>query len=419
MGSSAARSLYDRVSALAGVFRWRTPAAETPPEDPAEIAAAPVAERPAGRVVWCHGAGAEDLATIESLVPRLSQAVGEPYAIVGTTPGPVDGPSATRSILLSAPGDSAAAAARFSEHWRPDLGIVCGSSIHPALLRNLKSRGVPVIWVNAVWERSAHKWRRWADDTRMSDFHRIFPATRRDADELRQSGVAAERIEVRGLLREAPVPLPCNEAERDALARRLASRPVWLATTVTPATVDDVEAAHRRASRLSHRLLLVAVPETAAEGVDLATVFEDKGWTVGRRSAGHRLDSETQVYIADVPGEMGLWYRLAPVTFLAATLDPLAAGPSPFDAAALGSAVVHGPYHGIHKARFERLSLAGASRQIGAGAELGPLITELLAPDKTAALAEAAWRVTSDGAQVADRVIETLIAALDGEGSGT
>jgi 3-deoxy-D-manno-octulosonic-acid transferase len=415
MGSPGGRSLFQ---ALSGVFRRRSAASEDVASDGPDASGLQVPDRPEGRLVWCHTAGAEDLAAIEALVPRLGLATGERYAILATTTGPLVAPPGAGTILQPTPGDSSNAATRFADHWRPDLGILCGASIHPALLRALKARGVPVIWVNAAWERSAQRLRRWADDTRMSDIRKIFPATRRDADELRQSGVAAERIEVRGLLREAPVPLTCNEAERDALARRLASRPVWLATTVTPATMADVEAAHRSASRLSHRLLLVAVPEHASEGPDLAAGFEEKGWTVGRRSAGHRLDADTQVFVADVDGEMGLWYRLAPVTFLAATVDPLAAGPSPFEAAALGSAIVHGPHYGIHRARFERLSLAGASRQIGTGADLGPLITELLAPDKTAALAEAAWRVTSDGAPVADRVIETLIAALEGEGTG-
>jgi 3-deoxy-D-manno-octulosonic-acid transferase len=417
MGLPAGRSLFERVTALAGVFRWRSPGAEDAAAETPESNGAQIPDRPEGRVIWCHSAGADDLAAVESLVPRLAQVLGERCGIVATTLGPTEAPVSAGTLLQLAPGDSTAAALRFDAHWRPDLGILCGTAIHPPLLRALKSRGTPVIWVNAVWERSGQRWRRWADDTRMSDLHRIFPATRRDADELRLSGVAPERIELRGLLREAPIPLSCNEAERDALARRLASRPVWLATTVTSATVEDVEAAHRSASRLSHRLLLVAVPETAAEGQELAATFEAKGWTVGRRSAGHRPDSETQVFVADVEGEMGLWYRLAPVTFLAATLDPLAAGPSPYEAAALGSAIVHGPHYGIHKARFDRLSLAGASRQIGTGPDLGPLITELLAPDKTAALAEAAWRVTSDGAPVADRVIETLVAALDAEGT--
>lgn len=419
MGTNPALTLLRKVSALTSAFRRRGTAADdgavealeadTPlPESP---------ERPSGRLIWCHGATAEDVAAVVALVPRLSQAMGERFALLATTPGPAGmtlGPGVLHQLAPSEA--SPTATATFLDHWRPDVGIICGGALHTALIRAAKARGVPLFWVNAPWERSANRWRRWASDTGMADFVRIFPATRRDADELRLTGVDPERIEIRGLLREAPVPLPCNEAERDALARRLASRPVWLAAGLGDATFAAVEAAHRHASRLSHRLLLVAVPEEAGQGRALADRFEAEGWAVGLRSAGDRPDAETQVFVADSEGEMGLWYRLAPVSFLAATLDPEGTGPSPYDPAALGSAIVHGPHPGVHKARFERLSLAGASRQIASGDELGPVIAELLAPDKTAALAEAAWRVTSDGAVVADRVIEAIAAALEGEG---
>lgn len=418
MGANPALTLLRKVSALAGAFR-RPATAE---EDITTRASEPdfpdlqIPERPPGRLIWCHGSTVGDVAPVATLVPRLSQAMGERFALLATTSGPADMPLGSGVIHQLAPADAQTATAKFLDHWRPDVGIICGGALHTTLIRAAKARGVPVFWVNAPWERSGQRWRRWASDTGMTDFVRIFPATRRDADELRLTGVDPERIEIRGLLREAPVPLPCNEAERDALARRLASRPVWLAAGLGAATFAAVEAAHRHASRLSHRLLLVAVPEEAGQGRALADRFEAEGWEVGLRSAGDRPDAETQVFVADTEGEMGLWYRLAPVSFLAATLDPEGTGPSPYDPAALGSAIVHGPHPGIHKARFERLSLAGASRQIASGVELGPVIAELLAPDKTAALAEAAWRVTSDGAVVADRVIEAIAAALEGEG---
>jgi 3-deoxy-D-manno-octulosonic-acid transferase len=418
MGANPALTLFRKVSALAGAFRWRGTAGDSLPAQPpeAEFAGPHVPERPAGRLIWCHGATAEDVAPIATLVPRVSQAMGERFALLATTTGPAEMPLGPDVLHQLAPGDAAPATATFLDHWRPDVGIICGGALHTALIRAAKARGIPVFWANAPWERSGQRWRRWASDTGMADFVRIFPATRRDADELRLSGVDPERIEIHGLLREAPVPLPCNESERDALARRLASRPVWLAAGLDDATFVAVEAAHRHASRLSHRLLLVAVPDDAGSGRALADRFEAKGWEVGLRSAGDRPDAETQVFVADSEGEMGLWYRLAPVSFLAATLDPEGMGPSPYDPAALGSAIVHGPHPGIHRARFERLSLAGASRQIASDDELGPVIAELLAPDKTAALAEAAWRVTSDGAVVADRVIEAIAAALEGEG---
>jgi 3-deoxy-D-manno-octulosonic-acid transferase len=254
--------------------------------------------------------------------------MGERFTLLATTSGPADMPLGPGVIHQLAPADAQTATAKFLDHWRPDVGIICGGALHTTLIRAAKARGVPVFWVNAPWERSGQRWRRWASDTGMTDFVRIFPATRRDADELRLTGVDPERIEIRGLLREAPVPLPCNEAERDALARRLASRPVWLAAGLGAATFAAVEAAHRHASRLSHRLLLVAVPEEAGQGRALADRFEAEGWEVGLRSAGDRPDAETQVFVADTEGEMGLWYRLAPVSFLAATLDPEGTGPS-------------------------------------------------------------------------------------------
>lgn len=425
MGLNRAPSLYQRLSALAARRRGRaTDTADgSPAADAPELADAPVAgQRPAGLVLWCHAQSAEDLAPVEALVPRLAAMLGEPVATVATAPaGALQSARSIRpeTIFQPAPSGFPAGAERFLSHWRPDLGVVSGPGLPEALLRAAGARGIPLFWVNAVCKRPASRWRPWTADAPFHAFTRVFPMSRRDAEELRQSGVAPELIDFRGPVQEAPLALPCDETERDAIARKLASRPVWLATAVGDASAQAVSDAHRHASRMSHRLLLVAVPDAADGGPALARRFEDDGWTVGLRSAGDRPMSETQVFVADVAGEMGLWYRLAPITFAAATLDPDGDGPNPFDPAALGSAVVHGPHAGAHAARFDRLALAGASRPVASGEELGPTISELLAPDRTAALAEAAWRVTSNGAEAADRVLDALATALDGGGAGT
>jgi 3-deoxy-D-manno-octulosonic-acid transferase len=422
MGLSPTQSLYERVTALAGGWRRKSAAPILLEEEtilPEIGHAGPPHVRPDGRLLWCHGRSVEDLAPIEALVPHLGEMLGESVTALATTselPGRL---LWSQTLHMLSPPDNAGAADRFLAHWRPDLGVVAGAEVPAALVQASAARGVPLFWVNATWSRPASRWRSWTTDSPLGRFSRVFPATRRDVQELQQSGVPVERIDTRGPLRETPLALPCNEAERDALARRLASRPVWLAVAVCDSSVADVSAAHRQASRMSHRLLLVAVPDQSLDGPALAHRFESDGWAVALRSAGNRPDAETQVFVADVPGEMGLWYRLAPVTFLAATLDPDGNGPSPFEPAALGSAVIHGPCTGSHGARFERLSLAGASRPIATGHDLGAAVAELLAPDKTAALAEAAWRVTSEGADVADRVLDALAAAIEGDRGAT
>lgn len=422
MGLNPTQSLYERVSALAGGLRRKRTVPppleeETVSPEPGHVGLAQV--RPDGTLLWCHGRSAEDLAPIEALVPHLGEMLGEPVTALATTSALPESLLRAQTLHMPSLPDTSIAADRFLSHWRPDLGVVAGAEVPAALVQAAAARGVPLFWVNATWSRPTSRWRTWTAESPFGRFSRVFPATRRDVHELQHSGVPVERIDIRGPLRETPLALSCNEAERDALARRLASRPVWLAAVVGDTAVADVSAAHHQASRMSHRLLLVAVPDESLDGPALAHRFETDGWAVALRSAGDRPDAETQVFVADVPGEMGLWYRLAPVTFLAATLDPEGNGPSPFEAAALGSAVIHGPHTGSHGPRFERLSLAGASRPIGTGQDLGAAVGELLAPDKTAALAEAAWRVTSEGADVADRVLDALAAAIEGDRGAT
>ncbi|MEM6896072.1 MAG: 3-deoxy-D-manno-octulosonic acid transferase, partial [Pseudomonadota bacterium] len=123
------------------------------------------------------------------------------------------------------------------------------------------------------------------------------------------------------------------------------------------------------------------------------------------------IDSEDQVLIADLPDEYGLWYRLAPLCYLGGTFMGLP-NRNPFEPAALGSAVLHGPHPCFFAPNFDALSAAGASRVLQVPEELGPALVSLSAPDQCAQLAHAAWDVSSQGAEVTDRVIGLIRRAV-------
>src|SRR5690606_18817778 len=113
--------------------------------------------------------------------------------------------------------------------------------------------------------------------------------------------------------------------------------------------------------------------------------------------------------------EMGLWYRLAPVCFLGGTLLP---GPGlaprhPFEPAALGSAIIHGPATQVHGAEWGQLDGASAARLVMDAAELSSAVADLSAPDQAAALAGVAWSVSTGGAAVLARIAEIVVAALE------
>jgi 3-deoxy-D-manno-octulosonic-acid transferase len=138
----------------------------------------------------------------------------------------------------------------------------------------------------------------------------------------------------------------------------------------------------------------------------------DAGLRVARRAEGEEPGEGTQVFLADGPGEMGLWLRLAPLAFLGGTLPGGCGGRNPFEAAALGAALIHGPNLAPHGEAWGRLGASGASRRVADGAELGRAVEALLAPDRAARMAHAGWDVATKGAEVANRVADLILAAL-------
>jgi len=85
------------------------------------------------------------------------------------------------------------------------------------------------------------------------------------------------------------------------------------------------------------------------------------------------------------------------------------------EAAALGSAILHGPRTGVAGPVFARLGAARATRAVASANDLGDALGDLLAPDRAARLAQAAWAVASDGAEVTEIILTRIRAIMDGD----
>ena len=92
-------------------------------------------------------------------------------------------------------------------------------------------------------------------------------------------------------------------------------------------------------------------------------------------------------------------------------------GHNPFEPAALGSAIIHGPHTANAKDIYDRLGEADAARMVKDSKELGEAVVELLEPHKSASMAHAAWEISSQGAQAAEAAFVEINNALDRAGS--
>ncbi|MDH5798604.1 MAG: 3-deoxy-D-manno-octulosonic acid transferase, partial [Paracoccaceae bacterium] len=229
-----------------------------------------------------------------------------------------------------------------------------------------------------------------------------------------RAGAKKANVAVTGVIEPTMPALPCHDGEREDFAGLLTARPVWLAAEVTLGEAELIIAAHALAIRKTHRLLLIIVPSDAGDTPEFQKLLNQYDLIYEQRSALMDPDKETQVYLADTTDEMGLWYRLAPVSYIGGTgrgsKDP---GPSPFDAAALGSAILHGPVTQAHQSQFERLSRANAAIQVVNAEDLAFAVTSLGAPDRAAEMAHSAWSVCSAGAEAIERVHDLLTVAIE------
>lgn len=375
--------------------------------------------RPQGPLVWAH---ADDPARIGPLVALADHmaADGDSFHLLVTAPDiPASTPAGLRATLIPAPPDHTGAVAAFLDHWRPDALIWSGGHFRPVLLsaaietpsirtRLLVDAAAPALSAEGL------AWLPGAARALTASFDRALALDAAAAARLRRLGLPPDRIEVTGALDTLTPVLTCNDRERRDLAQTLGARPVWLAAGMVLPELAAVIAAHRHAVRGAHRLLLIAVPRQPEDLPVMASALRDTGLTVALRSDGDEPDEPVQVYLADSLSELGLWYRLAPVTFAGSTLPGSGGGSRPpTEVAALGSALVHGPETAPHTAAYQKLARAGAARVVRNGADLGKTVEALLAPDRAAAMAHAAWEVTTEGVEVANRLADLIRATLD------
>jgi len=318
-------------------------------------------------------------------------------------------------IAQFAPDDNLPGVQRFLDHWRPNLAVWTEPDLRPALIAETAQRECPMYLIDARTARpdlAAWRWRRPVSSALLDSFERVLTGDEDTAAVYRRLGAPPARLDVLGYLEEGTAAPPCHDGELAAMTGLLAGRPVWLAMAVTEAEREAVLRAHAQAERRAHRLLLILVPADPDAGEAWAAELTAQGDAVRLRSVGEEPDPDTQIYIADTDEEAGLWYRLAPVAFLGRSLGS-GGGINPFEAAALGSAILHGPNLRAHRTAYDRLLAAEATRLVRDAEELGAAVEALLSPDVAACQAHAAWQVCSSGAEVTDRAMGLILDTLD------
>ena len=126
-------------------------------------------------------------------------------------------------------------------------------------------------------------------------------------------------------------------------------------------------------------LLTIIVPRHPQRGPAIAASLEPL-FRVSRRSKGELPTRDTEIYIADTLGELGVFYRLSPLAVMGGSFVPHG-GQNPLEPARLGAAVLSGPHIGNFRDIFRILIASGGAEVLASNDQLTPRVGDLLDND--------------------------------------
>lgn len=350
----------------------------TPPRQRRERLGVASLPRPGGRLVWLHVAAPRDAKGLLSLVERLAARGLE----VLITTRLSDGADGLRRVLPAGsmhqfmPLDVPACMARFLDHWRPDLVLIAGGEFWPALITESGRRAIPTLLVNArMDDRTFAFCRRLPGVVRplLSGLDLCLVQTELDAERLQDLGATSIQV-VGDLAFDQPLP-GAEPAAVTAFGSRLGARPVWVAGLIEPEEHAFILDTHRRLLTRYRDLVTVVLPRLPRDGEALARAAGERGFEVALRSVAGLPQRLPSLFIADVAGEHGLFYRTGDIVFVGRTFA--AGGRSPIEAARLGCAIVHGPKVQGYERVYEALDAVDGAVRIKDAAELAEELAKL------------------------------------------
>jgi 3-deoxy-D-manno-octulosonic-acid transferase len=386
-------------------------------EDPRRVAerfAVPGRARPDGRLVWMHGASVGESQMLLRLGRALRLSKPDVTLLITTQTWTaarmIEADSDPHVIHQYLPFDTPGNARAFLAYWKPSLGIIAESEIWPNLILAAEAADIPLTLVNArMTEKSRRNWGRMPalSHALLERFSMITAADDPTAATL--TTLARRPVAALGNLKRAADPLPVDEVQLARWQERLEGRTVWLAAS-THMGEEQIAADANRLLDDPARLVIIA-PRHPERGDAIAALLRQTGYRVAQRSKGETVTVETEIYLADTMGEMGLWYRLSAVTLIGGSLMDGIGGHNPLEPAMLDVPMLSGPYVFNFAEIYAELWSEAGAQQVRTAEDIAAALTEM-SPQARELQVRRAARVAARGPSVLVETLEGLLPFL-------
>lgn len=368
-----------------------------------------------GTVVWVHAVSVGETIAAAPMVRRLL--ARNPNITILMTAMTDTGLTQAMKMFGSqvqyayAPYDTPGSIRRFLNRANPSILVIMETEIWPNMIRQSRSRRVPVFLINArLSERSARGYERVRSLVApiMRSISWVAAQAEKDAERFRRIGVAASKVAVTGSVKfDVDIPEALRKASLK-LKASFSSRPVWIAGSTHEGEDVQLLAAHRQLLNTHPDALLILVPRHPERFETIAEKVNRQKFSLARRSRSED-PSSTEVYLGDTMGELMMLYGASDVAFVGGSLIERG-GHNPLEPAGWGIPVISGPHVFNFETIYQRLLDDRGVTMVGGADELSRHLLALFSDaDERRASGQRALSVVNKNKGALDRVVDGII----------
>lgn len=345
--------------------------------------------RPDGLLIWLHAASVGETQSTLILIDTLSKEM--PQAKFMVTSGTITSAELMAKRLPSTafhqfyPLDHPAWVEKFLYHWQPNLILWMESELWPNMLMAIQQQNIPAVLVNArLSDKSFKIWNIFSRTAQklLSTFSLILTQTQND--EMRFKKLRAQKVFTTDNIKYSAAPLPYQESELADLQTVLNNRPTWVYASTHDG--EELLACKLHASLVQRHpdLLTIIVPRHPERRDEIKKICNImKLQTIFRGEEKKLPHDNTNIYVVDTLGELGLFYKLSPIAMIGRSFsNDGGGGHNPIEAAQMGCAVLTGPNVQFQSELFREMFAKNAAHQMNDKTELLNALRTLLEDEK-------------------------------------
>ena len=339
----------------------------------------PSKKRKVGKLIWFHGASVGELLSVIPIIKiyEKKKSINQILVTSSTLSSSkvFEKYNFKKTIHQFYPIDHFIFVNKFLKFWKPDVALFIDSEIWPSMFKNLKSRKIPLVLLNArLTKKTFNRWIKIKSFFKsvLENVTIAYPQNLETRNFLKKMKI--NNIKLIGNIKFAENNNKFNDKLNESLNSELVKKKIWVASSTHKNEEIFCAKSHLELKKKIKNLITIIIPRHVHRSEEIKKSIEKLGLNVEIHSSNKKNLKNTDIYLVDTFGETKKFHKIASTVFLGGSIINRG-GQNPLEAARYGAKILHGTNTDNFKDVYKLLKSLNVSRIIYTPNQLASSIT--------------------------------------------